>query len=145
MSNISSAPIQPASIDLTEMRRRLGHDVELIRDVARVFLDTLPGLREDVARASDRADSVALGRAVHVLRGALLDVGAFRAAEFADRVDLGGGARGEGLVSLFGMLDEAAAELEAFVARCEPMEETADDAPAARTSTQAPPPSPPHA
>jgi HPt (histidine-containing phosphotransfer) domain-containing protein len=116
MSSARSPSTRTAAIDAAEMRRRLAGDSELIRDVARTFLENLPRLRDDVRRARDRQDSAQLQQAIHCLRGALLDVAALRAAELAGKLEHAGVGRNQELAALLTLLDEVAQDVDALLA-----------------------------
>jgi HPt (histidine-containing phosphotransfer) domain-containing protein len=115
----STTPRSPSdlttAIDIAEMRCRLANDSELISDVARSFLATLPELRADLVRAHDGNDAPALRRAAHKLKGALLEVSARRAAELAEQIEHAGVGRAQPLAALFERVADAARELEALV------------------------------
>jgi HPt (histidine-containing phosphotransfer) domain-containing protein len=112
ISGPSSIPARTAAIDIADMRRRLVDDEELIRDVARAFLEALPGLRDDVQRARECEDAAAARRAVHRLKGALLDVAAVPAAQLADQIERDGVGPLLQLPALLALVDEAAQEVE---------------------------------
>jgi HPt (histidine-containing phosphotransfer) domain-containing protein len=101
--------VEPSVIDIAEMRRRLGADDELIRDIAATFLVALAPLRAQLAEAAAREDLTALRRGAHALRGALLDVAALHAADLAWQIEVADGGAADQLARLSGLLDAVAA------------------------------------
>lgn len=98
------------SLDLAEMRRRLGGDDELVREIAGAFLDAVPQLRAELARAHEQADRAALVNAVHALRGTLLDITAYQAADLAREIERDTGSSPDQIERLFDLVDAATEE-----------------------------------
>jgi HPt (histidine-containing phosphotransfer) domain-containing protein len=69
------------------MLRRFGGDREVFEEVIGAFLRSLPELSARVQRAVETQDTHALAAAGHRLRGALLEVAAFPAAELARQLE----------------------------------------------------------
>jgi PAS domain S-box-containing protein len=66
---------------------RLGGDRTLLAEIARLFLDGLPGRMRDVRQAVSAGDGQAIERAAHSLKGALGNLGAPAAFEAAHRLE----------------------------------------------------------
>jgi len=63
-------------VDIEGLRRRVGNDDALLRDLVALFLEDLPGLRERAHDAHRRGDHPALEGAAHRLKGAAANLGA---------------------------------------------------------------------
>jgi hypothetical protein len=96
------------------MLRRFGGDRAVFEEVIGEFLGSLPELSARVQRAVETRDAHALIGAGHRLRGALLEVAAFPAADLARQLEasasLADPARG---VELWNVLSPLLAELSA--------------------------------
>jgi len=114
----TSAAHDPNSIviDLAAMRRRLGSDDELIREILAGFLVALPPLRAQLEAAATKCDQKVRARAAHALRGALLDIAALPAAELARRIEFASDDCAELLASLSTQLDAIATTAARIVA-----------------------------
>jgi HPt (histidine-containing phosphotransfer) domain-containing protein len=73
------------------MLRRFGGDDALLADVLAEFSRGLPELGAGVGDAIAARDAPALIVAAHRLRGALLEIGAFPAADLARQLEMSGG------------------------------------------------------
>jgi signal transduction histidine kinase/CheY-like chemotaxis protein/HPt (histidine-containing phosphotransfer) domain-containing protein len=71
LAEVLGAAAAGPSIDRAEVMRRVGGDADILRAVARVFLDDLPNLLRRVESALAADDAAALRRAAHALKGAL--------------------------------------------------------------------------
>lgn len=105
---------QLANLDRAMALARVGGDEELLREVARLFLEQWPEVLEEVRRAAAAKDSQALERAAHSLKGSVGNFGAKAAYEAAYRLEMMG-RRGE-----MAHVTEALAELEAALERLQP-------------------------
>lgn len=65
-----------AKLDCAVALERMGGDEELLREVARLFLDEYPGLIEEIRIAATANDTDALQRAAHSLKGSVSNFGA---------------------------------------------------------------------
>jgi HPt (histidine-containing phosphotransfer) domain-containing protein len=65
-------------------------DEGLVRDLARLLIDTAPPQVDAVAKAVADGDGAALRAAAHKLRGSIMPFGAARAVETARRLELMG-------------------------------------------------------
>ena len=101
-------------LNLAAALDRMGGDTELLGEVARLFLETVPRLLDDIRRAVSRRNSPELGRAAHTLKGSAQNFGATGAVEAAFRLEQMGRAG-----DLTGV-DEALAALETEMQRLEP-------------------------
>jgi CheY-like chemotaxis protein/HPt (histidine-containing phosphotransfer) domain-containing protein len=95
-----AAPRRPAPggrgevFDASLALSRLGGDRALLAEIARLFLDGLPGRMRDIKEAVAAGDCQAIERASHSLKGALGNLGAAAALEAAHRLEaLGQGRR----------------------------------------------------
>lgn len=84
----SSSP----QVDLPALRARAGNDEELLREVLGDFLRDVGSLRGAVEVSIDDGRFGDAGRAAHRIRGALLALGADRAALAASALEDGAGA-----------------------------------------------------
>jgi HPt (histidine-containing phosphotransfer) domain-containing protein len=62
---------------------RVGGDVELLREIAGLFLETYPELLTEIHTAADSGDARALERSAHGLKGSVANFGAPAAVEAA--------------------------------------------------------------
>lgn len=72
------------------MLRRFSGDEGLLAEVLAEFSTNLPELRARVVDAIEARDAPALTTAAHRLRGALLEIAAFPAADLARRLEASG-------------------------------------------------------
>src|SRR5262249_57965870 len=81
-------PAAEDSLDRGDLLKRVvGGDEGLLKEVVQVFLDSYPGMLAEVKQAVDRRDAVALQRAAHALKGAVANFGAKVASEAAQRLE----------------------------------------------------------
>jgi len=76
-----------AEVNWDEALERVGGDVELLREVAKLFLDTAPQQMADLQSALTRGDPAGLQCAAHALKGAISIFGARAAFEAALRLE----------------------------------------------------------
>ena len=114
MTTKQPSQISTTSLDLAAMRRRFGDDDALVREVVGAFLQSVPKLREEFFLARERADRAGMVRAIHGLRGALLDITAVRAADLANALEHGHEFGSEHVAALWSSVDDAVREAEAL-------------------------------
>jgi len=76
-----------AEVNWDEALERVGGDGDLLREVAKLFLDTAPQQLADLQSALTRGDSARLQCAAHALKGAISIFGARAAFEAALRLE----------------------------------------------------------
>ena len=87
---------------------RVGGDAELLKELAALFLEESPRLMTELRDAYARADSRAVERTAHGLKGSVANFGAKRAVEAAFQIEQSGRAGDLGPVAnLLAALDEA--------------------------------------
>lgn len=101
-------------INLAAALERVGGDVELLEEVAQVFLDNAPDQVAQIRKAAEAGDGVALERAAHALKGSVGNFGAEAAFQAALRLEKMG--RSGDLTGV----QEACAALEAEMKRLRP-------------------------
>ena len=72
---------------------RVGGDLGLLKEIARVFLDDCPRLLEELREAAARSDFAAVERHAHTLKGSSANFGASRLVSAALRIEKMGRAR----------------------------------------------------
>lgn len=112
-----------AAADLAAALERLGGDQALLQEIAGLFLEQHEDLLGRIRQAIAAADAAALERSAHVLKGAVANFGAERAAEAAFRLEKAGRERTwHGVETAFreleAVVEKLTAELEAFLKRC---------------------------
>ena len=107
---------RPAStpFDIAEMRRRLGGDEELVRDIVGLFLEDYPVRMAAIQSAIDSGQADGIRRAAHALKGGASTMSAFAVAEAAGRIEASGEA-GD-LASVGELFAELTAEMERLAA-----------------------------
>lgn len=89
--NVAASPDAPkrteGPVDFERLSGFVGDDPELLAEVVQIFLDDSPVSLENAARAISQADSGALERSAHRLRGSLVTMGANAAAETASLLE----------------------------------------------------------
>jgi two-component system, sensor histidine kinase and response regulator len=104
--NCSSPGSTPGDgLDWDAALARVGGDVDLLNDIARVFLDDCPRALAELRDAGARGDCALAERAAHGLKGAASNFGAKRVVEASLHIERMGRA---------GSLDGFAAALEAL-------------------------------
>jgi PAS domain S-box-containing protein len=78
---------RPGVFDAPAALSRLGGDRALLAEIARLFLDGLPGRMRDIKNALAARDGQAIERAAHALKGALGNLEATAAFEAAHRLE----------------------------------------------------------
>lgn len=72
-----------AKLDCAVALERLGGDEELLREVARLFLDEYPMLMNEIRSAAAARDASALERAAHSMKGSVSNFGTERVYDAA--------------------------------------------------------------
>ena len=72
---------------------RMGGDLELLHEVAVLFLEEYPGALDSLRRAVEQSDACVVERTAHTLKGCVLNFGAEAAAEAALRLEMLGRSR----------------------------------------------------
>ncbi len=98
---------------------RVGGDLELLQEIARLFLDDTPNMLGAIEKAAESGDAKALERAAHTLKGCVSNFGAADAYEAALNLEKMGRAADlagvpQGVDRLRKTLDELAPELNAL-------------------------------
>ncbi len=87
----TAQPEGDVAINTEEVLARLGGDRALLADLNTIFLCEAPRLLADLQETVAACDHAAASRAAHKLRGALLGIGAERAALAAQRIETASG------------------------------------------------------
>lgn len=108
-------------LDWNAALARVGGDVDLLKDIARVFLDDCPRALNEIQDAASRHDCQLAERAAHGLKGAASNFGARRVVESSLHIEImGREGRLEDLDGALESLQDALAslrtELEALLA-----------------------------
>jgi two-component system, sensor histidine kinase and response regulator len=107
--------VPPPAPTAAELAARFGGDMSIVTEVAALFLQRSPALVAKVAQAMREGPPGALERAAHMLKGALLTLGAAPAAEAAAAIE--SGARSSARVEdHFGALEREIQRLRAHLA-----------------------------
>jgi two-component system sensor histidine kinase/response regulator len=72
---------------------RIGGDVELLREIAQLFLDDYPHVLSELHQALQRGDTKAVERTAHGLKGSVSNFGAGAAVEAARALEMFGRAQ----------------------------------------------------
>jgi PAS domain S-box-containing protein len=80
----------PAAFDMAAALERVDGDVDLMRELAGLFLGECARRMADIRRAIDRRDGSALHQAAHYLKGSVGNLGARQAFEAAGRLERDG-------------------------------------------------------
>jgi two-component system, sensor histidine kinase and response regulator len=96
---------------------RVGGDLELLQEIAVLFLDTYPQVLDEIRTAATTGDAKALERSAHGLKGSVANFGAAQAVEAARHLEaLGRAAQlddiGPALLNLEHALETLRPELE---------------------------------
>ena len=86
----SAAPPPPPAFDVAAALDRVDGDVELMKELAGLFLDECPQRMADIHAAILRRDPSDLKKSAHVLRGSVANFGAQAATEAARRLETAG-------------------------------------------------------
>ena len=100
---------------------RVGNDIDLLKEIAQLFLDDAGNMMSSIEQAAKQADAVALGKAAHTLKGCVSNFSApeaYEAALHLERLGRTGDLSGvaEGLSQLRQKLDDLCAELRSLIA-----------------------------
>src|SRR4051794_41096338 len=66
-----SAVNQPVDLNLPSLLDRVGGDSSLLREIAAIFLDEVPGLLAEMEAAADAGDALRLQHAAHAVKGSV--------------------------------------------------------------------------
>jgi len=80
-------PQELAAVDLTAALERVGGDQELLEEIARIFLEQHPAALEQIRQAIAAVDGAVLEKKAHLLKGAVANFEAPRAADAAFRLE----------------------------------------------------------
>jgi len=78
-----SAQSMPILFDRTLALSRVGGDVELLKEIATIFLEDYPRSLTELHEAIERGDAKALERSAHGLKGSVANFGARAAVDAA--------------------------------------------------------------
>jgi PAS domain S-box-containing protein len=114
----AEASAQPLAVDLATALDRMGGDVELLRELAGLFLAECPQRMAEIHQAILRRDASGLRASAHTLKGSVANFGAQAAAEAAGRLELAGREQDWGDVEpAWAALEQAIAGLTPALAR----------------------------
>ena|SRR5689334_12223874 len=82
-----SEQLQEQVLDSETALARVGGDVELLKEIAQLFLDEYPGALDDIHKALEAGDAHKLERAAHGLKGSVANFGASAAVEAAFQLE----------------------------------------------------------
>ena len=82
-----SAQVPESSLDRPLALERVGGDVELLREIAVLFLDDCPRALAEIREALEHSDPVKLENAAHALKGSVANFGAHSAVDTAFRLE----------------------------------------------------------
>jgi len=113
-------PGSDGELDLQAALARVGGDIDLLKEISRVFLDDCPRSVAEIRDAAARSDCPAVERVAHGLKGAASNFGAPQVVGAALRVEmLGRSGELDGLATaleaLEAMLDGLRADLESLL------------------------------
>ncbi|HML17270.1 MAG TPA: Hpt domain-containing protein [Bryobacteraceae bacterium] len=80
-------PLPQESLDRQVALSRVGGDLELLKEIAVLFVDDYPQSLADLHAAAARGDAKAVERAAHGLKGSVANFGAAAAFEAARRIE----------------------------------------------------------
>ena len=104
-------------MDVEDALQRLGHDEELFRDIVLIYTEDSPGMLKAIHEAVDHADTPALQRAAHSLKGLTATLSAREAASAAYRLEqMGATGNLQEAAGALAELDRRVAELDQAVA-----------------------------
>jgi len=99
-------------LDLESALARVGGDLDLLKEISRVFLDDCPRSLAEIRDAAARVDYVVVERAAHGLKGASSNFGASRVVSAALYIEqLGRGQKLDEFAPAFDALEAALAAL----------------------------------
>lgn len=113
------------ALDKTAVLDRVGGDVELLKEIVDLFLETCPGLLEEIREALRKGDPESMEKAAHSLKGSVSNFGAESAAAAALRIERMGRSRDlsvapVAIMSLEREIDRVREELVALSKELEP-------------------------
>ena len=79
---LETSPLEPM-IDRKVALSRVGGDIELLKEIAVLFLETYPEVLQEIRSATELGDGQALERSAHGLKGSVANFGAAAAVEAA--------------------------------------------------------------
>jgi two-component system, sensor histidine kinase and response regulator len=82
-----SSPLPEPALDRQLALSRVGGDLELLREIAVLFLDECPRALLDIHQALERQDAAKLENAAHSLKGSVANFGASAAVAAAFRLE----------------------------------------------------------
>ena len=114
--SIGEGDPDPDVFDIQTALKTMGEDGELLKEIAALFLESLPENLAEIKRAVTEGDAAGLERAAHSLKGAVGNFGAKRAYEAARRLEFIGKedrmkTADKGLTALEGELEALADQL----------------------------------
>ncbi|HLH37782.1 MAG TPA: Hpt domain-containing protein [Bryobacteraceae bacterium] len=88
-----SAPSMDPVLDREVALSRVGGDVELLKEIAVLFLSEYPKILDELRSAAERGDARRMERTAHSLKGSVSNFGACAAVEAARSLEAMGRAR----------------------------------------------------
>jgi HPt (histidine-containing phosphotransfer) domain-containing protein len=79
---------QPAPLDLAKVLERMDGDLELLKELAGIFLSDCPQRMAEIRRAITQRDASGLMQAAHTIKGSAGNFGAHEAVEAARRLEI---------------------------------------------------------
>jgi len=79
---LHSVPLEPM-IDRKVALSRVGGDIELLKEIAVLFLDSYPEVLQEIRAATEQGDAQSLERSAHGLKGSVANFGAAAAVDAA--------------------------------------------------------------
>src|SRR5215470_14137761 len=80
-SRVDSSTMDTSVFDLSKALDRVEGDLELLQEMADLFLEEYPHMLEEIGRAITGGDALALQHAAHTLKGSVSNFAADRATE----------------------------------------------------------------
>ena len=107
-------------LDRAEALARVGGDVELLKEIAVLFLEDYPRSLDEIHQALAACDAKTVERSAHGLKGAVANFGARAAVDAAFQVEqLGRAQRLDQVPSALAALEQSLASLQAELASLE--------------------------
>jgi two-component system sensor histidine kinase/response regulator len=107
-----SAELVGTGVDREVALSRVGGDVELLREIAGLFLEDYPKVMADLREAVAKSDAKAVERTAHALKGSVANFGAQAAVDAALSLETMGRAQQLGkVVEVLQTLEQALAAL----------------------------------